>query len=114
MIEVKASVLRKGDTFRFGALSSKVYTMIGRRGDTDSGFMTFDLAEMSSAVTVPLEAVLYAETMYRLVTVPCIVGRHDVTTLYNAASGGTLRGVVCGECDARVTARVMKAAAEDD
>lgn len=113
MIPVKVMALRKGDTFRFDELSEETYTIVDRHGSTAAGFVTLELAELlNNMVTVPVSTTLFAMRMYRPVKVPCLVHREEVELLYDLASGGTPRAVLCGECDERVTAEVLKQTAD--
>lgn len=55
----------------------------------------------------PVGTEVFAETMMRLVKVPCLLCKQEQTIAYNKASNATPRGVICGKCDEVTTADVM-------
>lgn len=111
MVPVTVMDLRKGDTFRF-AESGGVYTLADRYGAGVRELVVLDLVEIST-VTVPCSLAVYAEAMYRVVNVPCLVHKGTVSMMWNVASGGTPRAVLCNDCDEKVTAEVMARMAEE-
>lgn len=107
MIPVAVADLRKGDVVQVAEDSVKRYTVVDRRGDSDASLVRLELQERD-ALVLPRDTMLYGVHMYRLVKVPCVIHRDDVEFLYDVASGATPRAVLCGDCDAKVTAEVME------
>ncbi len=112
MIKTSVTGLQKGDRIRFAEAGGLEYAL-GRdpeqSGDTALMILTFG---DGIRATVSKETPVYAVSMIRVVTVPCLVHKDDVELLYDAASGASPLGVVCGDCGRETTAQVMRWMAE--
>ncbi len=113
MIRIEASTLRKGDRIQFTE-KGKAYTIASTCTHSwEHSLLGIDFeSDGPGGVTMPQDALVYAERMVRVVSVPCLVHKEDIRVLHDMACSPQPRAVICGSCDEKATAAVLAMMAE--
>jgi len=104
--------LRKDDACRFVA-DGPEYTLrhVGRHPDIP-GMAEVRIAGVEQPLAIPVNAPVYATRVVRTVGVPCLLCRDDFPWTVNLAEDAVPSLGICGPCDLKTTAEVLRSAAE--